>query len=202
MSDSPHPPPRRGSPGPAADSAPPRRRRGGNRWALIVVALLITHASAMIIAVLIATGDPSFAVVPDYYQKALSWDQRRAALRGSDSLGWTLVLKPGSVVDERRRRLVVAELHDAQGQPVAEPRLTLSYYHYSHGGQPGEAVLPSTGPGRFAATIPMRWPGTWHVEATVPDTAFLHALDLTIGDAGTTSTPNPSPTPTAAGGGE
>ena len=42
--------------------------------------------------VYVATSDGSFAVEPDYYQKALHWDDARSAAAENAGLGWTVEL--------------------------------------------------------------------------------------------------------------
>ena len=44
----------------------------------MIVALLVGGAGANVGLMLVATSDASFAVEPDYYQKALAWDETMA----------------------------------------------------------------------------------------------------------------------------
>lgn len=64
------------TPSPPASKLPPR-------WVLIIVGLLVIHAACMLIAVWIATRQ-STGAIPDYYQKAVHWDQSQAQTRKSD----------------------------------------------------------------------------------------------------------------------
>lgn len=49
------------------------------RWALIVVGILFTHTSLMILAVTVFVRNHNDMVIPDYYDKAVHWDQIKAA---------------------------------------------------------------------------------------------------------------------------
>ena len=62
-------------------------RRAALRWGGFVVALLSLQVIGGIAAIMIATGDESFAVVPNYHQKALHWDDEVQAPRGLETFG-------------------------------------------------------------------------------------------------------------------
>jgi len=49
------------------------------RWPFIVVAILATHTTAMIMAVTIFVRHHNNDVIPDFYDKAVHWDQIKAA---------------------------------------------------------------------------------------------------------------------------
>jgi hypothetical protein len=49
------------------------------RWPIIIVALLTGHVLVMTAAVVVATRS-TYTVIPNYYQRAISWDAERAAV--------------------------------------------------------------------------------------------------------------------------
>lgn len=49
------------------------------RWAVIVVGILLTHTSLMILAVVIFVRHHDDGVIPNYYEKAVHWDEIKAA---------------------------------------------------------------------------------------------------------------------------
>ena len=57
-------------------SSSPSRRRAAWRWPAILLALLGGHAAICVAMIVVATNDPSFAVEPEYYTRALDWDDR------------------------------------------------------------------------------------------------------------------------------
>ena len=69
-------------------------RRAAWRWGGMVVSLLGLQVIGGIWAIVLATGDPSVAVVPDYHQKALDWDKEVALQSASRSLGWIYDASP------------------------------------------------------------------------------------------------------------
>ena len=49
-------------------------RRAAWRWGGFVVGLLSLQVAGGITAIVLATGDESVAVVPNYHEKSLQWD--------------------------------------------------------------------------------------------------------------------------------
>ncbi|MEM1108574.1 MAG: FixH family protein [Planctomycetota bacterium] len=96
-------------------------------WPVIVVMLLGGHATLIITAVTMAVGGTGRGVVPDYYQKAIDYDQHKADLATSARLGWQLTLTPGSLVDADGQRIVSATLIDAQGHAVEQAEVHLRF---------------------------------------------------------------------------
>src|SRR3954466_7927827 len=104
----------------AVPRATPTRKFRYWPWPLIVVGLLLGHVSIMVTAVILATGDKSFAVLPNYYEKAVNWDKNQAELRASEKLGWQVTLVPSPDVDPAGHRSLMLTLADATGHAVAD----------------------------------------------------------------------------------
>ena len=49
------------------------------RWPAFVVGILATHTGLMILAVMLFVRHHDAGIIPDYYDKAVHWDQNRAA---------------------------------------------------------------------------------------------------------------------------
>ena len=47
-------------------------------WPVVIVSLLVGGAAANIGFMIVANRDPTFAVEPDYYRKAVDWDRTMA----------------------------------------------------------------------------------------------------------------------------
>lgn len=141
-------------------------RKGAYRWPMIVVGLLVTHVVLMLLAASIATRDRSFAVLPNYYENAVKWDQTRAAQRDSDTLGWKLTIDPSTSVTPLGQRSIAFTLKDSSGKPVENANLSVDYYHHSHAKDAASIKLQQTEPGRFVTTLPMRYPGFWQFNVT------------------------------------
>ena len=76
---------------PTTNTATPQHdanRRAAIRWGAFVVGLLSLQVAGGAFAIFLATSDESVAVVPNYHQQALDWDQHVALRNASAKLGW------------------------------------------------------------------------------------------------------------------
>ena len=135
-------------------------------WPLIVVGLLLGHVSIMVTAVILATGDKSFAVLPNYYDKAVNWDKNQAELRASEKLGWQVTVIPSPDVDPTGHRAVNVTVVDAVGQPVADATVELTWYHHKRPNDLLKASLHTDAAGRASETVVMRGEGFYQVNVT------------------------------------
>ena len=168
-------------------NAPPALRKGAYRWPIIIIGLLVAHVLLILWAVSFAVN-ANFTVVPDYYQRAVAWDQTQAQKRASEKLGWQIVVAADRNVSPLGQRLVSFALTDAQGNPIPGATLAGQYFHHAHGNQVQSFELQpdSQTPGRFAATLPMRDEGLWHFEivARTADHTWQTQLDQFVSTQG------------------
>jgi nitrogen fixation protein FixH len=166
----------------AQNLIPAGRPASRRRWPMIIVGLLVGHTALMIAFVCIATRDKSFSVDPDYYGKAVHWDQSQAEQRASDALGWQATIRPEEVVDEKGERTVVFELTDANGAAVSAMAIDAVYFHHAHGNEVRKATFKSepSDPRHFLARLPMSHTGTWefHVTAHAGEKLFVKTMTI------------------------
>ena len=154
------------APSPAQPPKPQRPWRYWT-WPLIVVSLLLGHVSIMVTAVILATGDKSFAVLPNYYERAVNWDKNQAELRASEKLGWQVTLVPSPDVDPTGRRALSLTLTDAAGQPNAGADVELTWYHHARPAELLKASLHTDAAGRASDNIIMRNEGVYQINVSV-----------------------------------
>lgn len=145
---------------------PPKPAPRSMRWPLIIISLLGIHVVLMLTAAAIATHDGSFTVLPDYYRKAVHWDESRAAQRASDALGWKLAIDPATTINPLGGRAITLTLTDAQDRSIDGATVKLSCYHHAHASDPVAVTLKQTAPGKFESTLPMRYAGFWQFNIT------------------------------------
>lgn len=150
----------------SAEIIQPARKWRYWTWPLIVVGLLLGHVSIMVTAVVLATGDKSFAVLPNYYEKAVNWDKNQAELRASAKLGWQVTLIPSPEVDPTGHRAVTITVADAAGQPVADAAVELTWYHHKRPNELLKAAFHTDAAGRAAETVVMRGEGFYQMNVT------------------------------------
>src|SRR5262245_58187076 len=99
-----------------------RARRSGAYWPVLVVVLLSGGAAANIGMMLLATRDTSFAVEPDYYRKALEWNETMAQAAKNAALGWSVAVQLERTPESGAVKLI-ARVRDRAGQDVAGARV-------------------------------------------------------------------------------
>jgi len=140
-------------------------RSSGWYWPVGLAALLVVSAGANIALVVITARDASFAVEPNYYAKALAWDETMAQQARNEALGWSLDLRV-EPTGGRDAMAVVARLADRAGAPIAGARIAIEARHNARANRVLTAALEPRGPG-YMATMPLARPGLWEFRARV-----------------------------------
>lgn len=153
-----------------SDAAPAERPdRAWLVWGGIVFGLLGLAIATQLVLVMFAISEPSVAVEPDYYQKALSWNEQREQAALNNTLGWRLELRAGAVrtdqVGARVRELWVT-LSDSAGARLDGAQVRLTAFHKARRRQVLEATFVAQG-GRYLALLPVRRAGLWELRFQV-----------------------------------
>jgi nitrogen fixation protein FixH len=130
-------------------------------WPIAIIVLLSVHATAMLVVVFIATRDPSFAVEPNSYKRAVAWDSSQARRRASDQLGWSASIQTSDRVDLLGRRRITCRITDKDGVPVAAATVTLEVFHHARAADRVQVGLSPEENGTYSAELPMKRAGTW-----------------------------------------
>jgi nitrogen fixation protein FixH len=142
--------------------------RRGAYWPWLLAAALLFTVGANVVMLFAANSDRNGSVVePDYYAKAVAWDQTMAERRASDLLGWTAT----AIVERSRSGAdsaavtggVVVHLRDRAGAPVSGARVTAVAIHNVDAGHPIELALHERAPGVYGAGARIAHPGRWEV---------------------------------------
>lgn len=167
-----------------ATAGRPNRR---SAWPWFIVALLASHVLAMVVAVTIAVRDRSFAVVPNYYDRAVNWDEEQAKFRASEKLGWQVQVEAAGQVDPLGRRVVSFVLTDSRGHAISGATLQVEYFHEAHGDEDHDVELTpdASDPTRFTRLLPMRYAGEWefHFTANAGGQTFVAKQTQTLSNA-------------------
>ncbi len=135
-------------------------------WALLPVALLAGSVTLVVTMVTISANDPGFAVEPDYYDKAIHWDAKRAQDATNAELGWQLswAFQPPKLAS--RSAVVALQLADADGIPITGAVLTVKAFHNARAGNIQELSLREVSPGRYEAPFDLHRGGLWECRLT------------------------------------
>jgi nitrogen fixation protein FixH len=142
-------------------------KRGWYWPLLIVVLLFVGGIGPNLILLAFATGDPSFSVEPDYYEKSLRWDERLAQDRRNSELGWTLAIatRPGPPPEGGIE--LTARLADRSGAPLEGATVTLEAFHNARASDVLALALEDVGEGSYGARLLARRPGLWEFRFVV-----------------------------------
>lgn len=141
----------------------------------VVLGLLGGHMIFIFTAITLGTGDPSFAVVPDYYEKAVDYDDRKALLVQSAALGWSVQLQPSQRADTIGQRELVVQVLDREGEPVHGLTVRVDAYHMARAGDPVGFDCVEVLPGQYMGQSRMNREGFWQfaIEASSEHHRFI-----------------------------
>jgi hypothetical protein len=110
---------------------------------------------------IVAVRDPHFATEPDYYQKAISWDQTQAQAATNQRLGYVLQLPAVVRFDRQGHATLDLTLKDALGQPVSGARLAGETFANAYSGKVVGLVFEEQSAGHYRAKVTVHQRGQW-----------------------------------------
>ncbi|MCC7388344.1 MAG: FixH family protein [Phycisphaerales bacterium] len=136
-------------------------------WPGFVVALLLMSVVMVTVTVVAATNDPSFAVVEDYYEKGLNWDEHMAQQETNRALGWSARAEVG-LPDSAALRPLTVTLTGPDGAPIGGASVEASVFRYTAAHQvETHALTAGELPGVYAAPFAINAEGKWKLMLTV-----------------------------------
>ncbi|MEY2929349.1 MAG: hypothetical protein RL033_98 [Pseudomonadota bacterium] len=149
----------------------------GRVWAWVPGLLLTALLGTQLTVLHSVLDDPSFALEPDYYRKAVAWDSQRLLDRESQALGWhaTLHAEPGTQASDLQLEV---QLRDAKGTPLAGALLHVRAFANARAARLLETSLVETTPGIYTGKVPSSVLGLWEfrLEATRGSDRFAAVL--------------------------
>lgn len=134
----------------------------GMAWPVGVAVILGVTVAANIWVMKVANADPSFAIEPDYYRKAVNYDSTMAQQRENASLGWIVGTHFAPIGDGKATKLTVT-LRDAQAAPLSGARVAIMTRFNARANDTLTAVLREAEPGTYTAALPIGHAGEWEV---------------------------------------
>lgn len=130
-------------------------------WTGFILAFFMIQAILWSVAITLTANDTSHAVVDDYEQKAVRWDQSQAAMRASEALGWRAKLEALPDPDLPNVRTIELTLTESDRGPVEIQAVSLNAFHTGHAAEVQTLILESIGPGIYAGNLRVREFGQW-----------------------------------------
>ena len=159
--------------------------RHGTVWAFVPAGLITIMLGGLLTMATIAGRDPGFALEPDYYAKAVRWDEQQAQQATNLRLGWQLVPHVAPR-DGERKTTVLVDLKDARGQAVSGATLKLEAFANARAGTRITRELRESGAGSYGTELPPARDGLWELRfsAVRGSERFTRTLRVELGQEG------------------
>jgi nitrogen fixation protein FixH len=148
------------------------------RWMFVPIGLLSLNALVMVVLVTASSWHPP-EVVPQYYERAVAWDQAVAAAQAAEDLGWKI-----DVALDHGGASVRA--HDGAGRPVARAHVTLTGFHRGYPDRRAQldlttdAVGDARGVPRDGVNAWRATPGWYEVEIAIKRGAISYSVHRSL----------------------
>ena len=141
-------------------TAKPRGR--GLGWPIGIATILAIGVGVNVTMMRIAASDPSFAVEPDYYQKAVHYDDVIAQRARNAELGWRL--EPQVARHDAGGATLRVRLADAEGEAISGATLSVEAFPIARSTDVVRATLVASADGAdYAVELPVRHTGRWEL---------------------------------------
>ena len=124
----------------------------GRFWAWVPATLLGAMLLGLGTMAYIAIDDPSFALEPNYYDKAVHWDRSQAEARDSQVLGLRLSLRQAPAVSAQGEVELLREVRDRQARPLPGAAAELEAIPNAFAARLQRISLQEASPGLTSAT--------------------------------------------------
>ncbi len=155
----------------------------GAGWPIGIALILATSVAGNLGVIYFTRDDPSFAVEPDYYRKAVVWDSSQVAEDASDALDWSVQATTHKQRDGSTTLELV--LLDGAGVALHGASVTGELLHVARANEVQTITFHETTAGQYVARPNMSRVGLWELrllaDRIVPGAAsqhFMHTLRL------------------------
>jgi len=133
-------------------------------WPGMVFGLIGMNVCVVGATVYFAHADRSMAIEPDYYRKALGWNEQNRRDARSRDLGWKAGLETGAMAGERTP--IAVTLTSRDGAAVSGATVRAIAFHNLRSGERQEINLAEVGAGRYEGVVNAGRSGLWQVQVS------------------------------------
>ena len=137
----------------------------GLGWPVAMATILAITVGANIWVMRIASADPSFAIEPDYYARAVRWDSTMAQERRNHALGWTVTPVLGAF-DPRRGATLRVVVTAPDGARISDATVQVAAFAVARSARRVDVALAPAG-GGYDALVPVTHGGAWELRLDV-----------------------------------
>jgi nitrogen fixation protein FixH len=151
-------------------------------WPILLTSLISIHIVSVVVMVIVATHDSSFAIEPDWYQKGLHYEQTAQQQRENNRLGWSVQIEIGEPLSGTNRRNVSCTVLDRAGKPVEHAAVDLVAFAHLRASNRASSVLLPHGGGEYRGVLAFEDPGVWEFRLVITRGAetFTHIVKREI----------------------
>lgn len=146
----------------------------GAGWPIGIALVLCATVVGNLVMMRVAGSDPSMAIEPDYYKKAVGFDSTMAEQRRSNALGWSAITTLDSVVVGTPTSVHV-RLRDSTGTPISDATVKIVALYNARANEIQAVALERGEAGEYSGRLSIHYPGEWEVrvDATRAGAHFL-----------------------------
>lgn len=135
-------------------------------WVGAIVGLLSMQLIGGVVTVYLAVGDPTVAVIPNYYQAGLEWDVKHRNLDQFVKMQFQVEVIVDPTEAEINQRHVMIKL-TKNGSPVSKQRVSASIYHHAKGADIVKLTFDEGHAGEYVAPCRLTQSGLWEVDISI-----------------------------------
>ncbi len=137
----------------------------GAGWPIGIAIVLAATVVGNLVMMRVAGDDPSMAIEPDYYRKAVGFDSTMAAERRSNALGWHAISTLDSVV-VGTPTMVRVQLSDSTGAMIGDATVKIVALFNARANEVQALTLERMPNGTYRGSLAVHYPGEWEVRVT------------------------------------
>ncbi|QOJ01313.1 MAG: FixH family protein [Phycisphaeraceae bacterium] len=151
------------NPAAASVSCEADRPRSGGIWPGMIFVLIGINVMITLSTLYLALADGSVAVEPDYYGKAVRWDDTVRQREANARLGWAVSLDPAG----HGPGGFAVRVQDQGGSPITDAVVAVELFHQAASRRRFGVTLEPRGDGVYAGLMPTDREGFWEFRVTV-----------------------------------
>lgn len=141
--------------------------KGGHAWPVAIILVLAITVAANLWVMRIAGSDPSFAVEPDYYRKAVAWDSAMAQEGRNRALDWQVRPEIHGFTSGRAATLDV-RISGPDGEAIRDARVRVTAFAVARSANRIERDVPPSADGAaYRVVLPVARGGAWELRFDV-----------------------------------
>ena len=146
-------------------------------WTAFILMFFVIQAIIWTIAISITSRDESHAVVANYDEQALKWDEVKAMQRASYELGWQSQIAVDSNADIRGHRGLKLKITDKDGNAVDNAMISLQAFHRGRASEVQNLEFTEVERGTYQSTIQLRKTGNWQFSGVATKQADCYLIE-------------------------